>query len=139
MPSYHLHLATSDEAEILNKMLDAFNARALALQGPVEELENYVFKDKDVIVAGVRVCFYFDSCMVINLLFIDEPYRGQGLGSQLIRHAEEQARARGIQLSHVDTFEFQAKDFYVDQGYEVFGVLDCPGGHQRYYLKKDIK
>ena len=32
---------------------------------------------------------------------------------------------------------FQAKDFYIKHGYEVFGVLDdCPKGHKRYYMKK---
>jgi hypothetical protein len=38
---------------------------------------------------------------------------------------------------HLDTFDFQAKDFYVKHGYEVFGVLeDCPEGHVRYFMKK---
>ena len=37
------------------------------------------------------------------------------------------------------TFDFQAKEFYLKHGYEVFGVLeDCPADHQRYYLKKKI-
>ena len=48
--------------------------------------------------------------------------------------------ARGlmkIRLIHLDTFDFQAKDFYLKHGYEVFGVLDdCPKGHKRYYMKK---
>jgi len=44
-------------------------------------------------------------------------------------------------LSYIilDTFDFQAKDFYTKQGYEVFGILDnCPEGHKRYYMKKNI-
>ena len=40
-------------------------------------------------------------------------------------------------LIHLDTCDFQSKDFYLKQGYEIFGVLDnCPKGHKRYYLKK---
>ncbi|WP_423236642.1 hypothetical protein [Clostridium chromiireducens] len=31
----------------------------------------------------------------------------------------------------------QAKDFYLKNGYEVFGELDnVPLGHKRYYMKK---
>lgn len=44
-------------------------------------------------------------------------------------------------LSHIilDTFDFQAKNFYIKQGYEIFGILDnCPEGHKRYYMKKNI-
>lgn len=136
--SFDLHSATHDEAEILNKKLDAFNAKQLSFSGDVEELKNYVIKDRDLIVGGIRICLYFNECMVINLLYIDEGYRGQGLGSWLIKHAEQEAKSKGIRLSHTDTLDFQAKDFYIKHGYEVFGVLnDCPTkGHQRYYLKK---
>lgn len=75
--------------------------------------------------------------MFISVLFVDEPYRGRGLGTWLLKHVEEKAKSTGIRLIHLDTFDFQAKDFYLRQGYEIFGVLeDCPKGHSRYYLKK---
>lgn len=46
---------------------------------------------------------------------------------------------KGCNLVHLDTFDFQAKDFYLKHGYEVFGVLDdCPMEHKRYYMKKNI-
>jgi hypothetical protein len=49
-----------------------------------------------------------------------------------------EAKLIGATLAHnTDTFDFQAKDFYLKQGYEIFGVLkDCPSGHKRYYMKK---
>ena len=75
--------------------------------------------------------------MFISVLFVDEPYRGRGLGTWLLKHVKEKAKSTGIRLIHLDTFDFQAKDFYLRQGYEIFGVLDdCPKGHSRYYLKK---
>ena len=43
----------------------------------------------------------------------------------------------GCTLSHLDTFDFQAKDFYLTKGYEIFGELEnCPPGHKRIFLKK---
>ncbi|VYU00842.1 Uncharacterised protein [Clostridium tertium] len=42
-------------------------------------------------------------------------------------------------LIHLDTFDFQATDFYIKYGYKVFLVLDCsPMEHKRYYMKKNI-
>lgn len=40
-------------------------------------------------------------------------------------------------MVHLDTFDFQAKDFYLKLGYQVFGVLDnCPQDHSRYFMSK---
>jgi GNAT superfamily N-acetyltransferase len=134
---YNLCSATPDEAEILNEKMDAFNGRQLSFCGEVEELENYVIKDKENIIAGIKICLYFRECMFISVLFVDEQYRGKGLGSWLLQYAEDKAKSIGIKLVHLDTFDFQAKDFYFKHGYEIFGVLhDCPKGHKRYYLKK---
>jgi len=41
--------------------------------------------------------------------------------------------------AHLDTFSFQAPDFYQQRGYQVFGQLDdFPPGHRRYYLTKEL-
>ena len=56
------------------------------------------------------------------------------------RKWEKTAVDQGVTLLHLDTFDFQARDFYINQGYKVFGVLEnCPQGHNRYYLKNDLK
>ena len=60
--------------------------------------------------------------------------------NQGLKEIENIAIEKGCHLIHLDTFDFQAKDFYIKHGYEVFGVLDeCPKKHKRYYLKKLIK
>jgi hypothetical protein len=39
---------------------------------------------------------------------------------------------------HLETTSFQALDFYLKNGYEVFGQLEGkPAGHTWYYLKKE--
>ncbi|MBV1820626.1 hypothetical protein [Anaerosalibacter bizertensis] len=52
---------------------------------------------------------------------------------------KESTKEKECKLIHLDTFDFQAKDFYIKHGYEVFGILDdCPSGHKMYYMKKNI-
>jgi GNAT superfamily N-acetyltransferase len=137
---YKLFEATSDEVEILEDKLDKFNLEQLSFVGDMEIKKNYIIKNKiGDIVAGIRGCFYLEECLFISMLFIDEDKRKQGLGSILLKTIEEQARAMKIRLIHLDTFDFQAKDFYIKHGYEVFGILeDFPKGHKRYFMKKAL-
>lgn len=54
-----------------------------------------------------------------------------------LEEVENDAKSKGAKLIHLDTFDFQAKEFYEKQGYIVFGILEnCPEKHYRYYLKK---
>jgi GNAT superfamily N-acetyltransferase len=77
--------------------------------------------------------------LYINLMWIREDLRGHGYGKRLLELAEDEARQRGAKNAYLDTFSFQAPDFYKKQGYQVFGELkDFPVGHQRYYCKKQL-
>ncbi len=63
----------------------------------------------------------------------------QGLGKELLRRAEDEARACGCVGAHLDTFSFQARGLYEKQGYAAFGALpDCPPGHARFFLSKRL-
>lgn len=76
--------------------------------------------------------------MHIEILWLSSELRGQGLGKGLIEKAEELARKNGCNGVHLDTFSFQAPDFYTGLGYQVFGKIDdYPNeGQCRYFLKK---
>ncbi len=76
---------------------------------------------------------------IIDVLWIKEEFRKDGYGSTLLKEVEKIVKEKGCKLVHLDTFDFQAKDFYLKHGYEIFGVLDnCPCGRKRYYMKKNI-
>lgn len=73
----------------------------------------------------------------IELLWIAEEARGSGIGRELMQRAEERARAAQCVGAHTDTFSFQALDFYLAAGYEVFGELDdYPPGEKHYFVRK---
>lgn len=61
-------------------------------------------------------------------------------GSELLGEIEKIAKDYGCHIVHLDTFDFQAKDFYIKQEYDIHGVLDdCPQGHKRYHMKKILE
>ena len=75
----------------------------------------------------------------IRMLWVHQGYRGQGVATRLIRMAEDEALARGITRSQVETISFQAIGFYLKCGYQVFAELrDKPVGHTWYYLKREL-
>ena len=97
-----------------------------------------LYTPEKVLVGGLIGKTYWDW-FYIDLLFLKEEFRGKGYGHRLLTLAEEEALQRGAKHAFLDTFSFQAPDFYKQHGYRVFGELqDFPAGHTRYYLTKQL-
>ncbi len=47
-----------------------------------------------------------------------------GLGRRLLEDAEQKAKKLGAKHAALETFEWQARAFYVKQGYEEFARID---------------
>jgi GNAT superfamily N-acetyltransferase len=74
-----------------------------------------------------------------QLLVVPASSRGTGIGTKLMAMAEAEAAARGCTGAWLDTFEFQAKDFYERIGYDCFAELpNYPTGFSRYFLRKTL-
>ena len=72
-------------------------------------------------------------------MWLREDVRRHGFGSRLLTQAEDEARKRGAKNVYLDTFSFQAPEFYKKHGYRIFGELkDFPVGHQRFFLMKEL-
>ena len=103
-----------------------------------EELICKKIADKDGnIIAGCVAYIYQWGCLYVDDLWVDEKYRRQELGSNLLQTVEEEARNRGCYISYLDTGDFQAKPFYLKHGYTIFGTIkNHPVGHECYVLFK---
>lgn len=138
--TFNIYPATQKEVKIIDNKIDEFNKSQVPFTQKQSVIpKNYVIKDDGKIIAGINADVYYWGILYIGVLFVDEDQRGKQLGSALLRKVENEAKTMGATLAHLDTFDCQAKDFYLRHGYEVFGVLeDCPAGHRRYYLKKKL-
>jgi GNAT superfamily N-acetyltransferase len=72
--------------------------------------------DQDV-VGGVIGATYWDW-LHIDLMWLKDEFRGRGYGHRLLALAEQEARKRGAKNAYLDTFSFQAPDFYKQHGYQ---------------------
>lgn len=141
MENYIIEESNEDEAELIIDRLVKFNLSKVPQiqEQPFIWINKNIKDSKGNIIAGINSKMYCWKCLYIDSLWVDVNYRKEGLGTKLITEIEEIAVKRGCKLIHLDTFDFQAKDFYIKQGYEIFGVLDdCPENHRRYYMKKNM-
>jgi len=99
----------------------------------------FVLKSNEQEIVGGVIGVIFWDWFYLDLMWIREDLRGRGYGHRLLTRVEDEARQRGARHAHLDTFSFQAPDFYKKHGYQVFGELqNFPAGHQRYYLTKQL-
>ncbi len=71
--------------------------------------------------------------------FLPEGLRRQGLGSRVLKTAEEEGARRGCTRAILSTLSFQAPGFYERQGWQVLGRIDCdPPGHTRFSMTKRL-
>lgn len=77
--------------------------------------------------------------LFIDLLFLPEALRGDGIGTRIIEQAEAEARKRGCSAAVLYTITFQAPGFYERRGYRVLGRIECqPPGHTRLCMTKSL-
>jgi GNAT superfamily N-acetyltransferase len=77
--------------------------------------------------------------LYVQQLWISQEHRQHGIGKQLLRAAEAEARRLGCLHAALDTLDFQARPFYEKEGYRVWAVRDdYPPGHQQFYMRKAL-
>ena len=137
---HHINISTNAEAAYVNEQLLAHNHAAIPYDPATYKHDlNFVIKDADgKPIAGVNSAVFAHYTLSVDILWIAPEHKGKGLGTSLLMHVENEAEALGAALSILYTYDFQAKDFYIKHGYEVFGqVDDCPlPGRFRYHMKK---
>ena len=130
----------SEEATYVKNSLVKYNMQIAPTEAePYSESINIILKDKEGHIIGGLLGRMFRVCLFVEILWVDDNFRGLGLGKSLLVQGEDIAREKGCKLVHLDTFNFQAPDFYLKNGYELFGKLEgYPEGFIRYFLKKVI-
>jgi len=120
---------------VLSQGLIGFNVRKVGYYDP-KPLTMVARDEHGLIVGGLAGLTYW-NCLYLETFWLDDAVRGQGHGRKLLEMVEAEARQRGCTLAYTYTFDYQAPDFYVKHGYQVFGLLpNAFLGHDAYFVKK---
>ena len=126
----------TDRAAILQRLAE-FNRQRAAV-GEVGPLAILLNDEVGTTVGGLWGDIIF-RWLRIELVFVPETMRGQGVGTELVNRGEELAIARGCVGASLDTYSFQARGFYEKLGYSLVGSIeDCPPGGALHFMKKSL-
>ena len=134
---FRLENKESHNAQEIGNLIRAYN-RSKREEAESVPLNLYVEDEDGNLMAGL-VAETFGNWLEIEYLFVKEELRGQGIGSKLLQQAESEAKNRNCRFAFVNTYQFQAPDFYQKYGYkEVFALKNYPYTGQRFYYQKDL-
>lgn len=129
------------DSEYIRKKVIEHNLSKLPdyVKHPVKNISFILRDDEGVILGGITGTVFWHH-LHIDFLWVDESLRGRGYGKELLVKIEDVAREYKCNLIQLDTFSFQAPDFYQKYGYEVVGVIkEHPiKESQQFYLKKEL-
>lgn len=132
---------TEQEINVLVTPLREFNHSKVG-EGKRAEFVNYILDDSHKILGGIYGWISW-GWLYIDVLWVSEENRKEKLGTKLLKYAEEFAIRKNIKYSRLNTASFQALDFYLKNGYEIFAQIPilAPNGTNQmdYFLKKELK
>ena len=129
---------TPQDVEYLEDRIYEHNASVTGIADG-QLLAFLVRDDSGRIVAGICGNTWGGGCE-IRQFWVEESQRRRGLGTRLLRAAEQEARRRGCTQMLLMTFSFQAPAFYARNGFEVLATIaDHPRGHRNFLMRKRLE
>ncbi len=136
-----IHVPTKSECEYIGNKLLEYNLsmKPLEQNEPFIEINRCVKNSDGEVIGGILAIAALWQVLHIDTMWVKQEFRGNRIASKLLQDVEEYSTRLGCHISYLETYDFQAKDFYINNGYKIFGVLDdCPQGHKCYCLSKRL-
>ncbi len=115
----------------------AFNERIIGERD--KPLSIFLKNDLEKIVGGLQAWFDYESIW-IDILWVTDDLRKKGYGKELLKTAENEAIKKGCIFSRLDTWSFQAEEFYLKCGYQRVGEIKNHWlSHSKIFFRKNLK
>ena len=138
---YETKPLTGEEEALIEEKINEY-ADSMAPSEPATREERLVFKAENEdgkVIGGCVVNIHAWGRAVLARLWVDGRYRCHGLGSMLLRAAENAAREKNCYYLCLGTADYMARPLYEKNGFRVFTVnRDIPMGHVSWSLSKRL-
>ncbi len=126
---------TDADVEAIDAGLHSYNQRSADLAA-IRRFACYARKADGALAGGALARWWGTACE-LQQLWVDEKLRRRGVGASLMHRVEAVAIERGCRSIYLDTFSFQAPEFYYRLGYETACRIDgFPNGGSKFILRK---
>lgn len=91
----------------------------------IKENEIYILRNQDGSNIGwMRYSYFWDNTPFMNMIWVDEDYRGKGIGKRVVLFWEDEMKQKGFKLVMTSTLATEeAQHFYRKLGYRDSGCL----------------
>jgi GNAT superfamily N-acetyltransferase len=138
--TYPISYADENEKNYVRRKLIEYNAQHIPdhLKSRYEEI-NLAIKDDNGNIIGGLIAVLCWNWIEVDILWVDSAFRLKGTGTQLLNEIEKIASEKDCNFIKLNTFSFQAPNFYIKNGYNQYSVLEnAPEGAKHFFFKKDI-
>ncbi|WP_017811934.1 GNAT family N-acetyltransferase [Paenibacillus shenyangensis] len=94
------------------------------VEAKIHGSEIYILREADQEIGWMRFNYFWDNTPFMNMIWIDEEYRGRGYGAQVVKYWEDLMREQGFTVVMTSTqSNEEAQHFYRKLGYQDAGCL----------------
>jgi len=139
---FKIDIPVKSESEYIGEKLLEYNLsmKPIEQKEPFVEINRCARNSNGEVIGGILAVAALWHVLHVDTMWVNQEFRGNGIASKLLQDVEEYAKGINCYLSYLETYDFQAKEFYIKNGYKIFGVLeDCPQGHKCYCLSKKLQ
>lgn len=140
-----MHIEVTESPKVQDEEFIAAQVRAhnrAHTENAFRTLCVFLRADDGTILAGLTGKTYWEY-LDVYFLWVAAEHRGTGLGAKILAAAENEAAQRGCRHALLNTFSFQAPQFYLKLGYEQVGLAPdyrgIHGLHSRHYMHKLLR
>ena len=108
-------------SSVIKKGIIDYNAPFFG-SNPSKPFTIYIKNLNSEVIAGITG-FYKGKYVRVDLFWVHNEFRHQGLGKKLSVKLEEFSKTKGCSYIQLDTFDFQARPFYEKLGFECIGTI----------------
>ncbi|MGD2168673.1 MAG: GNAT family N-acetyltransferase [Chlamydiota bacterium] len=122
------------------KIYEGFARHAISMIGhnEIHKPVAFIANDQENF-AGAVVVDLFWGALHIKYVYVEDEYRGQGIGTQLMEKAFQYGRENQCPFAFVETMSFQASDFYQKIGFQLeFTRSGYKYNTAFHYLRKNL-
>ena len=130
---------SEEEGEYIDDKLYEYNLPFLDPKHENIKINRKLVDENGRVVAAVMAGVSGIDAGWIWKIWVDEEYRGRGLGTLLLKHFEKKAKEKGAHKFIAEEIYDWNVGFFLKNGYKVAGELpDLPKGHRYYVVDKDV-
>ena len=111
----------------------------ILVESKIKNGEIYVLRELDKEIGWMRFGYFWDNTPFMNMIWIDEEYRGLGFGKEVCEFWEKDMKSRGYKTVMTSTLSNEgAQQFYRKLGYKDVGCLLLDNEHLEILMIKQL-